>query len=72
MMMIIMMMMTTTMVNATTTVKMRYMSRILVGRRLLGRTRHRWEDNIKMHLKYVWMVCTGLIWLKVGPNGSLL
>jgi len=38
--------------TATMTVKMkRYMSRILVGRRLLGRIRHRWEDNIKMHLK---------------------
>jgi len=46
------MMMMTIKMTATTTVKMkRCMSRILVGRRLLGRIKHRWAHNIKMHLK---------------------
>jgi hypothetical protein len=62
--------------------------RILVGRperrRLLGRPRCRWEDNIKMDLQEVgwggmdsfihsfihsW---TGLIWLRIGTGGMLL
>lgn len=45
---------------------------ILVVKRLLGRLSHTWENNVKMHLKYVWRVWTGLIWLKVGSSGSLL
>jgi hypothetical protein len=48
--------------------------RILVGRpdrkRPLGRTRRKWEDNIKMDLQEVgW---TGLIWLRIGIGGGLL
>jgi hypothetical protein len=51
--------------------------RILVrrpeGRRLLGRPRLRWEDNIKMYLQEVgWGVWTGLIWLRIGTGGGSL
>jgi hypothetical protein len=49
--------------------------RILVGRpegrKLIGRLRRRWEDNIKMDLQEVgaW---TELIWLRIGTGGGLL
>jgi hypothetical protein len=52
--------------------------RILVGRpegrRLLGRLRRRWNDNIKMNLQEVgWgSAWTGLIWLRIGTGGGLL
>jgi hypothetical protein len=51
--------------------------RILVGRpegrRLLGRPRRRWENNIKMDLQEVgWGAWTGLIWLRIGTGGGLL
>jgi hypothetical protein len=52
--------------------------RILVerpeGRRPLGRSRRRWEDNIKMDLQEVgWgEAWTGLIWLNIGTGGGLL
>jgi hypothetical protein len=51
--------------------------RILVGRpegrRPLGRTRCRWEYNIKMDLQEVgWGAWTGLIWLRIGTDGGLL
>jgi hypothetical protein len=51
--------------------------RILVGRsegrRLLGRPRRRWEDNIKMDLQEVgWEAWTGMIWLRIGTGGGLL
>jgi hypothetical protein len=51
--------------------------RILVGRpegrRPLGRTMRRWEDNIKMDLQEVgWGAWTGLIWLRIGTGGGLL
>jgi hypothetical protein len=43
------------------------------GKGPLGRSRLRWEDNIKMHLQEVrkgaW---TGLIWLMIGTGGGLL
>ena len=40
------------------------------GMRLLGRPRHRWEDNIKMKLQEVgWGALTGLIWLRIGTGG---
>jgi hypothetical protein len=44
------------------------------GRRLLGRPRRRWEDNIKMDLQEVgWEgVWTGWIWLRIGTGGRLL
>jgi hypothetical protein len=51
--------------------------RILVGRpegrRPLGRSRHRWEDNIKMDPQEVrWGAWIGLIWLRIGAGGGLL
>jgi hypothetical protein len=53
--------------------------RILVvkpeGKRPLGRSRHKWMDNIKMDLREIgWdgMVWIGLIWLKIGTSGGLL
>ena len=41
------------------------------GKRLLGRPRHRWEDNIKMDLQEVgcW-VWTGSSWLRIGTGGG--
>jgi hypothetical protein len=52
--------------------------RILVGKpegkRLLGRPRRRWVDNIKMDLREIgWdgMVWIGLIWLRIGTSGGL-
>jgi len=40
------------------------------GRRLLGRPRHRWEDNIKMDLQEVGCgLWTGLSWLRIGTGG---
>jgi len=45
----------------------------LEGKRSLGRPRHRWEDNIKMHLQDVeWGAWTGSIWLMIGTGGGLL
>ena len=51
--------------------------RVLVGKpegkRLLGRPRRRWEDNIKMDLQEVGCgVWTGLIWLRIGAGGGHL
>jgi hypothetical protein len=53
--------------------------RILVGRpegkRPLGRSRHRWVDNIKMDLREIgWdgVVWIGLIWLTIETTGGLL
>jgi hypothetical protein len=44
-----------------------------VGRRPLGRPRHRWEDNIKMDLQEVGCgTWTGLSWLGIGTGGGLL
>jgi hypothetical protein len=43
------------------------------GKRRLGRSRHRREDNIKMDLQEV--VCrawTGSIWLRIGTGGGRL
>jgi hypothetical protein len=43
------------------------------GRRPLGRSRHRWEYNIKMDLREVgWGAWTGSIWLRIGTGGELL
>jgi hypothetical protein len=49
----------------------------LVGKpeekRLLGRPRCRWEDNIKMDLEEVDVgVWTGLIWLRIRTDGGHL
>ena len=40
-----------------------------VGKRTLGRPRHRWEDNIKMDLQEVG---TGWSWLRIGTGGGRL
>ena len=43
------------------------------GKILLGRPKHRWEDNIKMDLEEVG--CGGMgefIWLRIGTGGGLL
>jgi hypothetical protein len=49
--------------------------RVLVGKsegqRLLGRARHRWEDNIRMDLQEVG-VWTGSCWLRIGTGGGHL
>ena len=43
------------------------------GQGPLGRSRQRWEDNIKMDLQGVgWRAWSGLIWLRVGTGGGLL
>jgi hypothetical protein len=44
-----------------------------VGKRPLGITRRRWEENIKMNLQEVEVgVWTGLSWLRIGTGGGLL
>jgi hypothetical protein len=40
--------------------------------RALGRSRHRWVDNIKMDLIFNGVVWIGLIWLRIGTSGGLL
>jgi hypothetical protein len=43
------------------------------GKRPLGRTRHRWEDGIRMDLREIgWGVYSGSSWLRVGASGGLL
>jgi len=46
----------------------RGLNRVLVekpkGKRPLGRPRHRWEDNIKMHLLEVG--CGGMDWMELA------
>jgi hypothetical protein len=50
--------------------------RILVGKpegkRPLGIPRRRWEDNIRMYLRYDGVVWTRLIWLRIATSGGLL
>ena len=51
--------------------------RVLVGKpegkRQLGRSRHRWEDNIKMDLReVVWGALTGLMWSSIGAGGGIV
>jgi len=41
------------------------------GKRPIGRSRHSWEDNIKMDLQEVG-VWTGSIWLRIGAGGGHL
>jgi hypothetical protein len=45
--------------------------RILVGKPE-GTARRRWEDNIKMDLRQNEMLCTGMIWLRIGTSRGLL
>jgi len=41
------------------------------GKRPLGGSKRRWEDNIKMDLQEVGMgACTGLIWLTTVTGGG--
>jgi hypothetical protein len=45
------------------------------GKRLLGRPRRRWVDNIKMDLREIgWdgEERIGWIWLRIGTSGGLL
>jgi hypothetical protein len=43
------------------------------GKGPFGKSRHRWEDNIKMHLQEVgWGSWTALIWLRREISGVLL
>ena len=45
----------------------------LEGEITLGRSRYRWEDNIKMDIQeVVWVAWTGLIWLMIGTGGGHL
>jgi hypothetical protein len=41
------------------------------GKRLLGRPRRRWDDNIKMDLQEIGCgVRTGSSWLRIGTGGG--
>jgi len=43
------------------------------GRSLLGRPRHRWEDNIRSGLREIrWKMWNGCNWLKTEIRGGLL
>jgi hypothetical protein len=43
------------------------------GKRPLGRSKRRWEDNIKMDFQEVGFgAWNGLIWLRIGTGGGLL
>ena len=42
------------------------------GKRLLGRPRHRWEDNIRMDLEEIGIRGFGLIWLRIWIIGEPL
>jgi hypothetical protein len=44
----------------------------LEGKRLLGRTRHRWKDNTANDVKYNAKVLNRLNWLRTGTGGRLL
>jgi hypothetical protein len=52
--------------------ELRGVYRVLVGKhegkRLLGRPRRRWEDNIKMDLKEVG--CGGMDWIELTQGGN--
>jgi hypothetical protein len=41
-------------------------------KRPLGRPERRWEDNIKMDLRWDDVVWTRLIWLRIRTSGGLL
>jgi hypothetical protein len=43
------------------------------GKRLLGRRRGRWEDDIKVDIQQVgWGTWNGLIWLRTGRDSGHL
>ena len=41
------------------------------GKKPLGRSRRRWEDNIKLDLRKWNRDMTGLIWLRIGTFGGI-
>jgi hypothetical protein len=39
----------------------------------VGRPRHRWENNIRMHIRKVgWDMSTGFIWFKIRTSVGIL
>jgi hypothetical protein len=42
------------------------------GKRPLERPKRRWENNIKMDVRYDGVVWIGLIWIRIGTSGGLL
>jgi hypothetical protein len=43
------------------------------GKRPLRRTRHRWDDGIRMYLREIgWGVWIGFDWFRIGLVGKLL
>ena len=43
------------------------------GKILIGRTRRRWENNIKMDFQEVgWKAWTAFVWLRTGTSCGLL
>jgi hypothetical protein len=45
----------------------------LEGKRPLGRSRYRWEDNIKLDLRDIGIDGANCIrWLRIGSSGGLL
>jgi hypothetical protein len=43
------------------------------GKSLLGRPKHRWEDNFKLYFNIIeWENIKGLIWLRGGTDIGLL
>jgi hypothetical protein len=42
----------------------------LEGKRPVGRPRRRWEVNIRMDIRENGVLCTGLIWLRIGTKGE--
>jgi hypothetical protein len=64
-------------VSCSTYVGMRGVYRVLVkktdGKRPLGRSRRRWENNIKMDVQEVeWGIRIGFILLRTGTGGGYL
>jgi hypothetical protein len=46
---------------------------MLEGKRPLGRSRHRWEDGVRMDLRVIgWGVWSRFNWLRVGTGGLVL
>jgi hypothetical protein len=55
----------------------RNVCRVLVGKpegkRLLGSSRRRWENEVKIDVRdIVWGVWSGFAWLRIGTVGGLL
>jgi hypothetical protein len=42
------------------------------GKRPPGRPRYKWEDNIKIGLRWNGLIWTGFICLRIGTSGGLL